>query len=253
MLSLNFFFDFALPEKCSSLLRGREKCLQLLFVVMVEVVKILNLVFVGLLFPLSRLLILPDDLFDLLLEVRDVLVVLPARRFQVSDVLGHLVLALLGHEGLAHAVGDRALVQGLVGRDSHLDFITDAHQEEASLSTVDDNLTDELVKALGEELLTMGADAGLSGLASLDGSIKVVLEVDDIDLGGGLGRNVTDPEIASLVILTRWQDRVQVVLIALLLVFASLLHRVGRSFLLALGLGIGDGSGDKDGIVVSDK
>ena len=220
---------------------------------MVKVVKILNLVFMGLFLSLSCLLVLPDDLFDLFLEVSDVLVVLSACCLQVGDVLGHLVFALLGHQGLTHAVGDRTFVQGLVGRDSHLDFVTDAHQQEASLSTVDDDLTNEFVKALREELFTMGADASLTSLASLNGSIKMVLKVDNVNLGGGLWRNVTDPEIAGFVILTRGQDRVQVVLITLLLVLACLLHRVSRSLLLASSLGIGDRCGDKDGVVVSDE
>ena len=99
----------------------------------------------------------------------------------------------------------------------------------------------------------MWADAGLSGLTSLNGSIKMVLKVDNVDLGGGLGRNVTDPEIALLVILTRGQDRVQVVLITLLLVLTSLLHSVGRSLFLASSLVIGDRCGDKDGVVISDE
>ena len=82
---------------------------------MVKVVKILNLVFMGLLLSLSCLLVLPDDLFDLFLEVSDVLVVLSACCLQVGDVLSHLVFALLGHQGLTHAVSDRTFVQGLVG------------------------------------------------------------------------------------------------------------------------------------------
>ena len=73
---------------------------------MVKVVKILNLVFMGLFLSLSCLLVLSDDLFDLFLEVSDVLVVLSACRLQVGDVLSHLVFALLGHQGLTHAVGD---------------------------------------------------------------------------------------------------------------------------------------------------
>ena len=99
----------------------------------------------------------------------------------------------------------------------------------------------------------MWADSGLTSLASLNGSIKMVLKVDNVNLGGGLRRNVTDPEIAGLVILTRRQDRVQVVLITLLLVLTSLLHRVSGSLLFAPSLSISDRCGDKDWVVVSDE
>ena len=99
----------------------------------------------------------------------------------------------------------------------------------------------------------MWADASLTSLTSLNGSIKMVLKVDNVNLCGGLGRNVTDPEIAAFLILTRRQDRVQVVLITLLLVLACLLHSISRSLLLASSLGIGDRCGDKDGVVVSDE
>ena len=99
----------------------------------------------------------------------------------------------------------------------------------------------------------MWADAGLTSLASLNGSIKMVLKVDNVYLGGGLGRNVTDPEITRLMVLTRRQDRVQVVLITLLLVLTSLLHGISWSLFLAPSLSIGDRCGDKDGVVVSDE
>ena len=220
---------------------------------MVKVVKILNLIFMGFFLSLSRLLVLPDDLFNLFLEVGDVLVVLSACRLQVRDVLSHLVFALLRHQGLTHTVGNRTLVQGLVGRDSHLDFVADAHQQESSLSTVDNDLTNKFIEALREELFTVWADAGLTSLASLNGSIKMVLKVDNVNLCGGLGRNVTDPEIARLMVLTRRQDRVQVVLITLLLVLTSLLHGISWSLFLAPSLSIGDRCGDKDGVVVSDE
>ena len=81
---------------------------------MVKVVKILNLIFMSLFLPLSCLFVLPDDLFDLFLEVSDVLIVLSACRLQVRDVLCHLVFALLRHQGLTHAIGNRTLIQGLI-------------------------------------------------------------------------------------------------------------------------------------------
>ena len=87
-------------------MRCREQGLQLLFVIGVEVVEVLDLVTVGFLVTLRLLSILADDLLDLLLQQLDVLVVLATGSFQIGDVLLHLVLALLSHQGLAHTVGD---------------------------------------------------------------------------------------------------------------------------------------------------
>jgi len=89
--------------------------------------QVVDLVIVGFLFTLSELGVLADDLLDLLLQCLDVLVVLLAGSLQVTDVLLHLVLALLCHESLAHTVCNRALVQSLVGLDRHLDLITDTN------------------------------------------------------------------------------------------------------------------------------
>ena len=70
--------------------------------------------------------------------------------------------------------------------NGHLDFVTDTHEQETTLSTVDGDLSDKLIEALGEEFLTEGADASLARLASLDRGVQLVLKIDDIDLGGGL-------------------------------------------------------------------
>ena len=170
-----------------SLLRSRENVLEVALVLQVEIVEVLDLVAVGLLLPLGELGVLAVDLLDLLLQVFDVLLVLLDGRLEVGDVLSHFVFALLRHERLSHAVSDRALVEGLVGLDRHLDLISHAHKEEAALGGVDSDLSDQLVEALGEEFFAEGADAGLSSLGALERSIKFVLQVDHVDLSGWLG------------------------------------------------------------------
>jgi hypothetical protein len=66
---------------------------------------------------------------------------------------------MLGLQLLAHGESHRGLVQGLIGRDGHLNLITDSQQEKAALGLVEGNLADDLIEALGEELLTNGANA----------------------------------------------------------------------------------------------
>ena len=217
-----------------------EESLELFLVISVKVVEVLDLVTVGLFFSLRSLGILSDNLLDGLLQLLDVLVVVAASLLQISNVLLHLILTLLSHQGLSHAVGDRGLVQGLVSLDGHLDFITDTHEKETTLSTIDSDLSDKLIKTLGEKFFTEGANSSLSSLSFLNGGIKLVLQVDNVDLRGGLGRNVTHPEGSTLGVLSGRQDGVEIVLVALLLVLASLLHLVHGGLLLALGLLVGD-------------
>ena len=155
------------------------------------------------LLTLASLSILSDNFLDLIVQLLDVVVVVTAGGLKISNALLHLVLALLSHKGLAHSVSDRALVKSLISLDGHLDFVTDTHEEEASLSAVDGDLTDQFIEALGEELLTVWADSGLSGLTALDSSIELILKIDNVDLSGGLGRDVTHPEGTALRELSR--------------------------------------------------
>ena len=170
-----------------SLLRSREDVLEVALVLQVEIVEVLDLVAVGLLLPLGELGVLAVDLLDLLLQVFNVLFVLLDGRLEVGDVLSHFVFALLRHERLSHAVSDRALVEGLVGLDRHLDLISHTDEEEAALGSIDSDLSDQLVEALGEEFFAEGADASLSSLGALERSIEFVLQVDHVDLSGWLG------------------------------------------------------------------
>ena len=84
------------------------------------------------------------------------------------------------------------LVKGLVGGNGHHDFITDTEEEKTSLGQVKSNLTDDLIKALGEELLTDGANATLSSLTFHKLLVEHFSESGHIDSGGGLVANVLD-------------------------------------------------------------
>ena len=57
----------------------------------------------------------------------------------------HVGFALLGLQSLAHAEGDAALVQRLVGSDRHADLIAHTQQQQTSLSTADRYLTNQLI------------------------------------------------------------------------------------------------------------
>jgi len=201
-------------------------------------------------FLLSLLGILSYDGLDFLLVRPEVLVSVTTPGFQLRNVWRDRILLLFGHQGLAHTISNWALVQCLVRLDGHFDLISHSDQQEAPLSTVDRNLSDQLIEALGEKLLTEGADAGFAGLTVLNLSIKLLLQVENVDGCGGLGRNVTHEQTTALGVLPGWQDRVQVVLITLLLVLSRLIHLTEWCLLLAFCLFVSDWSRDELRVVI---
>ena len=241
-MEVTVYYSLAVVFILNSLGRRGQQLLQFLLVIFVKIVEIVDLIVVGLLFALGKLCVFADDLLDLLLECLDVLVVLFACSLEVADVLLHLIFSLLSHKSLAHSISDRTLVKRLIGLNCHLNLITNTHQKEAALCTVDSDLADKLIKTLGEEFLTEWTDTGLTGLSALELLVEPVLQINHINLSGGLGGNVTHPEATFMSELSWWQDRVEVVLITLLLVLPRLLKLIHGRLLLALGLLVGDAS-----------
>jgi len=133
-----------------------------LLVISVKIVEIRNLLGVLFLFILRNLSIISDQSLDLLGIIFDLVVLLFHSGLKLSDVRVHFVLDMLSTQSLAHTIGDRAFVKSLVSLNGHFDLITDTHQQEATFSTVDSNLSDELIEALGEKFFTEWADSSLS-------------------------------------------------------------------------------------------
>ena len=230
-----------------------KKSLQFFLVIRIEVIKIWDLVTVSLLFLLSQLSVIPNDLLDLLSLLMDRLFVFSCGLLEVRDVLLNVGFVLLSAQSFAHAIGNWTLIEGLVRLNCHLDLVTYTHQQETTLGTVDGNLTDQLIKALGKKFLTEWADTGLASTALLDIGIELILQIDNVDLGCGLWWDVHHIQTTGLGVLTWRQDRVQIVLVTLLLVLTRLLHLVHGCLLLSLGLLVIDRGGDQDGCVILDE
>jgi len=64
-------------------------------------------------------------------------------------------------------------------------LVSDSDQLVASLDTIESDLADDLIEALGEELLADGADAIGSGAELVDLFIEALLQVQDIGACGG--------------------------------------------------------------------
>ena len=91
------------------------------------------------------------------------------------------------------------LVESLIGCDSHHDLVTNTKEEQSALGQVESDLTDDLIEALGEELLTDGADATLSGLTLHKLLIKHFSQSGDIDSRGGLMTHILNPVFACTI------------------------------------------------------
>jgi hypothetical protein len=189
-----------------SLGRSREQRFKLLLVVVDQILQVLHLVIVRLLQPLVVFLIRPDLVRNLLLKLLDLLRLFFVRLFKRFNRGVHVVLALLSHKSLSHAVGNGTLVEGLIGLDCHLDFIAHTNQQETAFCTIDSDLTDQFVKALGVKLLTDWADTGLTSLALLELVFKFRLKMHNVELSGGRWENILDPKLAALGVFTRRQN-----------------------------------------------
>ena len=85
------------------------------------------------------------------------------------------------------------LVKGLIGSDGHLNLVTDSEEEKSTLWQIQSDLTNDLVEALGEELLTNGANATLSGLALHELLVEHFSESSHIDSRSWLVAHILDP------------------------------------------------------------
>ena len=114
--------------------------------------------------------------------------------------------ALFSLESFAHAIGYGAFIEGLVGLNGHFNLISDSDEKESSFGALNSDLTDQLIEALGVQFFTNRADSGFPGLSALDVLVQFILQIDNVDLGSGSGRDVTHPQLALFGVLTRWQD-----------------------------------------------
>ena len=107
----------------------------------------------------------------------------------------------------AHAEGDRGLVQRLVRSNGHPDLVAHTQQQQAALGAVDRDLADQLIEALGVQLLAHGAYPGLARLPLQQALVELLLQVDHVEPGGWCAGDVLHPELPLVRPLTARRGR----------------------------------------------
>mmetsp|Transcript_48880 Transcript_48880/g.131199 ORF Transcript_48880/g.131199 Transcript_48880/m.131199 type:complete len:227 (+) Transcript_48880:100-780(+) len=124
------------------------------------------------------------DGLNLVLQLDDPSLALALRLLLLGDLLLCLGLALLRLQLLARAEGDAALVQRLVRGDGHANLVPHPEEEQTSFGAIDRHLADELVEALGVQLLAHRADARFAGLPLHEALVQRLLELNDVQARG---------------------------------------------------------------------
>jgi hypothetical protein len=145
------------------------------------VLKELELLDALLLFNFLSLAVTLLDSLDLRLELNDLILKLGLLGLELLDFAFKVGFAVLSLELLSHGESDRALIEGLVSGDGHLDLIANSQEEEATFGLVEGHLSDDLIEALREELLSNGADAALTGLTLHKLLIELLTEACNIN------------------------------------------------------------------------
>lgn len=83
---------------------------------------------------------------------------------QLQDRGVELGRALLRLQLFPHREGQRALVEGFVCADGHVELVPHSHKQDSSLGRIDGDLSDDLVEALLVQLLADGTNARVSAL-----------------------------------------------------------------------------------------
>lgn len=116
---------------------------------------------------------------------------------------------MLGLQLLSHGEGHGTLVEGLISRDGHLDFVTDSKQKKTSFGLRKGDLSDDLIEALREKLLSNWTNAALTSLSFHEFLIKLFSQSSNINTGSWLVGNILNVVLSVLNPLSGRKNSVQ--------------------------------------------
>ena len=91
---------------------------------------------------------------DLALQLNHLIVQLILSTIQIINSLFQISFSLLSLKLFPHAKCDSRLVQSLIRGNGHLNLIPHSEQQQSSLRQVDSHLSNDLIKALREQLFS---------------------------------------------------------------------------------------------------
>ena len=152
---------------CSLRFASRQKLLEFSLVVLVKSFQVVDLISMSFVFFFNIFLFFLENINEFLILSCNFIFEFIASLSKLSNVGLHFIFLLLGHKSFSHSIGNWTLIQGLVSLNSHLNFISNSDEKESSFSTVNGNLSDQLIKALRIKLLSDWTDTCISCLSWL--------------------------------------------------------------------------------------
>lgn len=121
------------------------------------------------------------DGLDLGFELADFVLELGFFVFKSLDGLLKICLSMLGLKLFSHGKGDGTLIKSLISSDGHLDLVSNSKEEKSSFWLTKSYLSNNFIKALGEEFFSYWADTTLSSLSFHKLLIEHLSESGNID------------------------------------------------------------------------
>ena len=160
-------------------------------------------------FNVSALFVSLLNSFNLGLEFGHFILELSLLVFELLNSFLQLRLSMFGLQLFSHSECYRALVEGLIGGNSHFNFISHSEQKKASLWLAQSNLTDDFIETLRKQFFSDRANAALSSLAFHQLLVKHLSESGDVDSRCRLVAHILNIMLASFNPLTWGKDGVQ--------------------------------------------
>lgn len=186
---------------------------------LLELLQVRLLVFqeLELVFALSLLLfpaksILRFNILLACLQFSNLVFVLRTFNLQFFHCLDQLRHTMLGLKLFTHGEVNWSVVEGLVSANSIAALVANTEQKESTLWLSKSYLTNDLIEALGEKILSNWANTGLTGLSLFEAGVKSFSQTRNIDSSGLFVGDILNIVFFIFEPLTWWENGINNVL-----------------------------------------